>query len=189
MTIREDQAVQQSLTSEANSTVAVSVAEEHNHDKHEHGFDWPEALRITFVAVAAGAVWFGIWEPIRSVSLIAAVGLLVGGSPIFREAVENIVARRMTMELSMTIAIVAAAAIGEFFTALVVTLFVLGAEVLEGMTVSRGRHAIRDLLHFLPQTVLVRRATACSKSTRMSFGLTTPSSLTPADVCPSTGLF
>jgi Cd2+/Zn2+-exporting ATPase/Cu+-exporting ATPase len=158
MTIREDQAVQRSLTVEANSHAAVSMAEQHDHDEHEHGFNWLEALRITFVAVAAGAVWFGIWEPIRSVSLIGGVGLLVGGWPILREAVENIVARRMTMELSMTIAIVAAAAIGEFFTALVITLFVLVAEVLEGMTVSRGRHAIHDLLHFLPQTVLVRRA-------------------------------
>jgi heavy metal translocating P-type ATPase len=61
------------------------------------------------------------------------------------------------MELSMTIAIVAAAAIGELFTALVISLFVLIAEVLEGMTVSRGRGAIRDLLDFLPQTILVRR--------------------------------
>ena len=43
----------------------------------------------------------------------------------------------MTMELSMSIAIVAAAAIGEFFTALVITLFVLAAEALEGLTVSR----------------------------------------------------
>jgi P-type Cu+ transporter len=64
----------------------------------------------------------------------------------------------MTMELSMTIAIVAAAAIGEFFTALVIALFVLIAEVLEGLTVSRGRHAIRDLLEFLPRSVSVRRA-------------------------------
>jgi P-type E1-E2 ATPase len=62
------------------------------------------------------------------------------------------------MELSMTIAIIAAAAIGEFFTALVITLFVLVAEVLEGMTVGRGRKAIRDLLEFLPREVSVRRA-------------------------------
>jgi cation transport ATPase len=55
-------------------------------------------------------------------------------------------ARRMTMELSMTIALVAAVAIGEFFTALVIVLFVLVAEVLEGLTVDRGRRAIKDLL-------------------------------------------
>jgi Cd2+/Zn2+-exporting ATPase/Cu+-exporting ATPase len=40
----------------------------------------------------------------------------------------------------------------------VITLFVLVAEVLEGMTVARGRHAIRDLLDFLPRSVSVRRA-------------------------------
>ena len=63
----------------------------------------------------------------------------------------------MTMELSMTVALLAALAIGEFFTALVITAFVLAAEVLEGLTVGRGRRAIRDLLDFLPRTVSVRR--------------------------------
>jgi Cd2+/Zn2+-exporting ATPase/Cu+-exporting ATPase len=37
-------------------------------------------------------------------------------------------------------------------------LFVLVAEVLEGMTVSRGRRAIRDLMDFIPRSVTVRRA-------------------------------
>src|SRR3546814_12554709 len=63
----------------------------------------------------------------------------------------------------MSIAIVAAAAISEFFTALVITLFVLVTEVLEVMTVSRGRRAIRDLLDFLPRAVSVRRAGAVSE--------------------------
>ena len=62
------------------------------------------------------------------------------------------------MELSMSIALVAAACISQFFTALIITLFVLVAEVLEGMTVSRGRRAIRDLLDFLPRSVTVRGA-------------------------------
>ena len=114
------------------------VASEHGED-HEHALESTDLARIAFVAGAAAAVWFGIWEPIHQVSVIGVIGLLVGGWPILNEAFENILARRMTMELSMTIAIVAAAAIGEFFTALVITLFVLIAEVLEGMTVSRGR--------------------------------------------------
>jgi Cd2+/Zn2+-exporting ATPase/Cu+-exporting ATPase len=84
----------------------------------------------------------------------------VGGWPILKEAFENVLERRMTMELSMTIAIVAAAAIGQFFTALIITLFVLVAEVLEGLTVGRGRKAIRDLLEFLPREVSVRRSGA-----------------------------
>ena len=57
----------------------------------------------------------------------------------------------------MTIALLSALAIGEFFTALVITGFVLAAEVLEGLTVGRGRRAIQDLIDFLPRTVSVRR--------------------------------
>jgi Cu+-exporting ATPase len=60
----------------------------------------------------------------------------------------------MTMELSMTIALVSALAIGEFFTALVITAFVLAAEILQGLTVGRGRRAIQNMLDFLPQLSL-----------------------------------
>ena len=135
----------------------------HDHDGHEHAFDAVEALRIGAVALAAIAVWFQWWEPWARVSVIGLAGLAMGGWPIFKEALENLLARRMTMELSMTIAIIAAAAISELFTALVITLFVLVAEVLEGMTVSRGRKAIRDLLDFLPREVSVRRGGAISE--------------------------
>jgi heavy metal translocating P-type ATPase len=127
------------------------------HD-HEHVLEWPDVLRIALAAIMAAAVGFRVWEPLPAVSIIGVAGLLIGGWPILKEAIENIVERRMTMELSMTIAITAAAVIGEFFTALVITLFVLVAEVLEGLTVGRGRKAIRDLLEFLPREVSVRRA-------------------------------
>ena len=132
--------------------------QDHDHDEdHGHALEWPEMLRIALVALATAAVWWRVWEPLRAVSLIGVAGLFIGGWPIFREALENLLAKRMTMELSMSIAIIAAAAISEFFTALVITVFVLIAEVLEGMTVSRGRLAIRDLLDFLPRAVSVRR--------------------------------
>jgi heavy metal translocating P-type ATPase len=128
----------------------------HGHD-HAHAVEWPEIARIIVVVLAATAVWFRFWEPWPAVSLIGVLGLAIAGWPILKEAFENVLARRMTMELSMTITIVAAAAIGELLTALVITMFVLVAEVLEGMTVSRGRRAIHDLLDFLPRTVRVRR--------------------------------
>ncbi len=119
---------------------------------------WTEAIRIGFVALAALSVRFGPWAPLDHTSFVAGFGLLIGCWPILKEAAENVAARRMTMELSMSIAIVAAAAISEFFTALIITLFVLVAEVLEKMTVSRGRRAIRNLLEFLPHTVTLRSA-------------------------------
>src|SRR4029077_21214169 len=126
-----------------------------------------DLVRIGLVAVAVVASLIGLWkslagllgmgEAVASFDLIALAATLIGGYPIFKEAVANLVARRMTMELSMTIALAAALAIGEFFTALVIVLFVLAAEVLEGLTVGRGRRAIKDLLDFLPQQAVVRR--------------------------------
>jgi cation transport ATPase len=104
-------------------------------EDHEHGLEWIELARIGFVALAAAAVWFRVWEPFPRVSIIGISATLIGGYPIFKEAGENIVERKMTMELSMTIALLAALAIGQFFTALVITVFVLAAEVLEGLTV------------------------------------------------------
>jgi Cu+-exporting ATPase len=118
---------------------------------------WRDLTRVALVGVAAGAVWFRLWEPFPRISAIGVAATLVGGWPIFREALENLFERKMTMELSMTIALLAALAIGEFFTALLITLFVLVAEILEGMTVARGRRAIADLLDYLPRTVTVRR--------------------------------
>jgi heavy metal translocating P-type ATPase len=125
--------------------------------EHKHGFEWAEFIRIAFVALAAAAVWFRLWEPFPHISVIGIAATLIGGYPIFKEAFENVVERKMTMELSMTIALLSALAIGEFFTALVITGFVLAAEVLEGLTVGRGRRAIQSLLDFLPRTVTVRR--------------------------------
>jgi heavy metal translocating P-type ATPase len=116
-----------------------------------------DLLRVALVALAAAAVWFRVWEPLPRVSVIGLLATIAGGWPLFKEALENLLERKMTMELSMTIAILAALAIGEFFTALVIAGFVLAAEILEEMTVSRGRKAIGDLLEYLPHDVTVRR--------------------------------
>src|SRR3984885_9551952 len=125
------------------------------HSEHEHRFEWTEIARIAFVAFAAAAVWSRLWEPYPHVSVIGIAAALIGGYPIFKEAFENLRERRMTMELSMTIALLAALGIGEFFTALIITAFVLAAEVLEGLTVGRGRRAIGELLDMLPHSAWI----------------------------------
>jgi Cu+-exporting ATPase len=110
-----------------------------------------DLLRIGVVALAAAAV------RLTGSGALAAAATLAGGFPILREALHDLRRGRMTMELSMTIALVAALAIGEFFTTLVILFFVLVAELLEAMTVARGRGAIRDLLALLPRRVTVLR--------------------------------
>jgi Cd2+/Zn2+-exporting ATPase/Cu+-exporting ATPase len=143
---------------EANSeNASLHHAAAENDRDHGHALTWREISRVLFVAAAAGAIWFLRGAPNPYLTAIGVTCTLVGGFPIFLEAYESITQRRMTMELSMTIAIVAALAIREIFTALIITLFVLGAEILEGLTVGRGRQAIQRLINLLPSKATVRR--------------------------------
>src|ERR1700693_1018967 len=143
---------------EAEKRPSSDHADHEDGHEHEHALNWPEINRVLFVAGAAAAIWFlgGARNPyVTGIGVICAI---VGGFPIFHEAYENITQRRMTMELSMAIAIVAALAIREIFTALIITLFVLVAEILEGLTVGRGRKAIQHLVDLLPTVATVRRS-------------------------------
>lgn len=125
---------------------------------HAHApFEVWALARMAVAILGAAAVWFRLYEPVAQVSVIGLSALAFSAWPIFREAFANLVARRMTMELSMSIAIVAAAAIAEIFTALVVTLFVIVAEELEHLTIAKGRVAIRELVDFIPPEARVRR--------------------------------
>src|SRR5579862_9802745 len=86
-------------------TPAPAVATPGAHEpeaEHEHGVDRGELVRIALVAVAVVLAWLLPWRPFLHVNLVALIATLVGGYPIFREALEALKERRMTMELSMT---------------------------------------------------------------------------------------
>src|SRR6202158_1341945 len=116
-----------------------------------------ERVRIALIALGALATWLGLWKALGGVGVLAIAIAFVGGWALLREAFSAVLARKMTMELSMTIAIAAAFAIGESFTGLVIILFVLVAEVLEHLTIGRGRTAIANLLELLPRQATVVR--------------------------------
>ncbi len=120
--------------------------------------DRRDAARTIAVVAAAGIVAgleaAGVaWPVVVGVTI---AGLVMGCWPILVEAWGDVRARRMSMELSMLIAIAAAATIGQWVTALVITAFVLAAEILEDLSLDRGRDALADLMSFLPTTVQVR---------------------------------
>jgi heavy metal translocating P-type ATPase len=147
----------QSAPSCSKNCAPSSLPEEPN-SVHDHtAFESMAIARIAVALAGAAMVWFKVYEPWPQLSLIGVIALVFAGWPILVEALRNLIQRRMTMELSMLIAIVAAASIGEIFTALVVTLFVLIAEELEHLTVARGRDAILDLVDFVPREARVRR--------------------------------
>jgi Cd2+/Zn2+-exporting ATPase/Cu+-exporting ATPase len=116
-----------------------------------------EYVRLGLMGLVIVASLTGWWRHWMLRDWLACTATLVGGFPIFKEAWENLHKRRMTMELSMTIALVAALCIGQFLTALVIAFFVLFAEMVEGYTVGSGRRAIRTLIDALPRQVRVRR--------------------------------
>lgn len=80
--------------------------------------DRADLVRTLFVDACAVAVALGLTWPWPPVPVLALVGIVVGCWPIAREAFEDVRHRRMSMEASMLIAIVAAAAIGEWTTSL-----------------------------------------------------------------------
>src|SRR5438105_14964234 len=133
----------------------------HRHDEHaqehHHETSSAEYVRLGLMALISIASLAGWWRHFMSRDWLAFAATLVGGFPIFEEAWENLRKRRMTMELSMTIALLAALCIGQFLTALVIAFFVLFAELVEGYTVGGGRRAIQNLIDALPRQVRVRR--------------------------------
>jgi len=132
--------------------------------------EWADVVRIVLVGLAALGAWIAsaAGTPGWAVGAVGAVTLAVGCWPIIVEAVGDLRERRMSMELSMLLAIVAAAAIGEWVTALAVTVFALCAEVLEELSMDRGRDALTDLMSFLPQTARVVGAPEAAESAESS---------------------
>jgi heavy metal translocating P-type ATPase len=128
-----------------------------DHHDHDHAAGTGEYVRLGVMALIIIASLTAWWRSFMDRDWLAFAGTVIGGFPIYKEAWENLLKRRMTMELSMTIALVAALAIGQFFTALVIAFFVLFAELLEGYTVGSGRKAIQKLIDALPRQVTVRR--------------------------------
>ncbi len=122
-------------------------------DRIEHS----DIVRIILVGLAALGAWTAgtVGAPSRVVGVVGAAALVVGCWPLVVEAAGDLRRRRMSMELSMLLAVVAAAVIGEWVTALAVTVFALCAEVLEDLSMDRGRDALTDLMSFLPQTAQV----------------------------------
>jgi heavy metal translocating P-type ATPase len=128
-----------------------------DHEGHTHESGAAEYVRLAAMGLIIVASLTGWWRGFMDRDWLALTGTLIGGLPIYQEAWENLRKRRMTMELSMTIALVAALLIGQFFTALVIAFFVLFAELLEGYTMSGGRRAIEALVDALPRQVTIRR--------------------------------
>ncbi|MDE3183133.1 MAG: cation-translocating P-type ATPase [Bacteroidota bacterium] len=144
--------------SEEINTVKETVDNLADHDEHEHEHNNKvELIRLAVMAVGLILSFFDVLKSITSFDFIALAITIVGGFPMYKEAFENIRERKMTMELSMTIAVIATLFIQQYFTGAIITFFVQFAELLEHLTVSRGRRVIEKLIALLPNQATIRR--------------------------------
>jgi Cd2+/Zn2+-exporting ATPase len=83
---------------------------------------------------------------------------LIGGAPIFKLAIGNILRRfDLTAGVMVSIAMVAALIVGEYSAAALVAFMMLVGEVLEDLTVARADNALNELASLVPEVVTIRR--------------------------------
>ena len=73
MSVSSEQNISAKITGGAHTnprSACASCGEVPAEHDHEHGFEIVEVLRVVFVALAAAAVWFHLWEPFHRASVI-----------------------------------------------------------------------------------------------------------------------
>ncbi len=108
---------------------------------------------LAVLATGWALAGFGVAEA-RWFYLVAA---LVAGFPILRGCLASLLARRISIEVLVGLAIVASLSVGEFQAGAVVAVMLLGGGVLEEVTIARARRSVASLLTQMPETALVRR--------------------------------
>lgn len=124
-------------------------------------------VRLLFLAVVAGILLlelfgerlgfpqFAVLGNIPAPILVAAI--FVGGYPIFRAAFLGLKNKRANVDLMMSVGIVAAAAIGQYTSSVLIVFFMTVAHFTEGFTVKSSTKAVRELLNLSPKTATVMR--------------------------------
>ncbi|MGD8632314.1 MAG: cation-translocating P-type ATPase [Anaerolineales bacterium] len=120
---------------------------------------------LVFVLVAAVLLivvagewmgWFGQLSSAVPIPIYIAA-ILLGGWPVFQNVVTSIWRREIISHTLMTIGMIAAIAVGEWATAVVIVFFMRVGDAVEKWTAQGARRALRDLHALTPQTAWVIR--------------------------------
>ena len=124
----------------------------------------PRSTIVTAVlagVLALGAemlVIAGLDETSVPVIAAAVAAIALGGRETLRKGWKALTARRLTMNLLMSVAAIGAMAIGQWPEAAVVIWLFGVAELIEALSLERARNAIRSLVELAPETASVRSA-------------------------------
>ncbi len=83
--------------------------------------------------------------------------ILIAGYPVFRNVVRATLHRQIISHTLMTIGVLAAIAVGQWVTALVVVFFMRVGDAVERFTTERARRSLKSLTALTPQTARVLR--------------------------------
>jgi Cd2+/Zn2+-exporting ATPase/Cu+-exporting ATPase len=83
--------------------------------------------------------------------------VLAGGYPVFRNVIRATLKRQVISHTLMTLGVIAALAVGEWVTALIVVLFMRVGDYVENFTTESARRAVKELTALAPQTARVER--------------------------------
>lgn len=132
-----------------------SHAEEHNTNaQRKHLL----SVLTSGVSIGVGLLlqWQGLFDPYGQIAAFA-IAVISGGWFIFPKAVRALKQRSLDMNVLMTVAVIGAAAIGEWSEGAAVAFLFALSELLESLSVVRARRAIQALLKLSPETALVKR--------------------------------
>lgn len=116
-----------------------------------------QSVLLAGVGLILGLLSQYVALPIWMTRAFYGIAIVVAGYPIARAGLFELRLRRADMNLLMTISVIGAVILGDWFEgALVVFLFALGIS-LQSFTIGRTRNAIRALMDLTPPTATIKR--------------------------------
>ncbi len=104
------------------------------------------------------AAWTSGTETSRWVIVMASASIVIGGLPTLRKGLIALRTFTLNINFLMSVAVIGAAAIGEWPEAAVVIFLFAVAEHIEAFSLDRARNAVRSLMALTPDVVSVKQA-------------------------------
>src|SRR5512139_1672581 len=135
-----------------------------SHDSASGGGRYREFAVLALVPGIVGALIVASWAlahwqvgPVFVNAGLALLATLFGGWQRFLSGFQDVYRRRITVNVFVTVALIATLAVGEFRPAAIIIFIMAVVGALESYTLGKNRQSIRDLLDLAPQTATVRR--------------------------------